>query len=127
MPNQTKLHLKRLLTTTVLACFGLLTLAPPRGHSATKNGGVVVQPHIVTCNFKQTPLRTALKGIYRGSGYEYSVLPDVPDVKITLKIKKLPLRSAIRQFVRTVKKLVPQFHVDMDTQLFVYKLRSLPE
>jgi hypothetical protein len=69
MPSQTKLNPKR-LTTTALACFRLLTLAPPPAHPATKDDGVVEQPHIVTCNFKQTPLRTALKEIYRGSGYE---------------------------------------------------------
>jgi hypothetical protein len=123
MLTRTKPHLPTRVFVIALACLGVLTNCPRQASSSTVLDEPVDQPHIVTCNFKQTPLRTALKEIYRGSGYEYSVFPDVPDVKITLRIKNQPFHSAIRQFVRTVKKQVPRFHVDMDTQLFVYKLK----
>jgi hypothetical protein len=82
------------------------------------------RPHYVSCTLKSVPLRKALAEIYKGSGYDYSVDPNVPDVKVTLQIDKLPLHSAIRRLVRIVQKQVPRFHVDMDTQLFVYKVRK---
>lgn len=61
----------------------------------------------VTVSFKEVPLRSALDALFMGSGQQYLVEPDVPNVKVSLHLRDLPLAQAFRLLLRQAAAVSP--------------------
>jgi hypothetical protein len=56
---------------------------------------------------RDTPLRQALVRLFDGSGLQYAVDPNVPDVRITVRARNVTLPAALRRIIREAAKQVP--------------------
>jgi type II secretory pathway component GspD/PulD (secretin) len=61
----------------------------------------------VTLELRDVPLRAALQALFRGTGLQYSIDPDVPDVPVTLVVRDMPFSKALRVLIRQARVSVP--------------------
>jgi hypothetical protein len=61
----------------------------------------------VTLNLKDVPLRDAIDALFRGTGLQFTVDPNVPNVPVTLNIRDVGLQQALRIIVRQSAVAVP--------------------
>ena len=85
----------------------VITRAPgPNVARATGNQGDE-REHQVQLLLRDMPLRVAINALFRGSGYQYSFNPDVPNVPVTVEIPKVGLSRALRILIGAARKQVP--------------------
>jgi hypothetical protein len=65
----------------------------------------------ISVRLKKVPLREAARRVMRGSDLELHISVDVPDVPVTLDVRKVPRRLALYQMVRQVAAEVPNLSV----------------
>jgi hypothetical protein len=92
----------------MVAALGLFGAQP----SATAQGTPAQPPAAtaekrVSLNIKELPLRSALELVYSGSGVQYAVDPNVPNVPITVNVSDWFIGSAARLLVRLARSFVP--------------------
>lgn len=61
----------------------------------------------VTLNLKDVPLRNALELLFAGTGIQYSVAPDVPNVPVNVELRQMPVTTALRLLVRQAASALP--------------------
>jgi type II secretory pathway component GspD/PulD (secretin) len=77
----------------------------------------------VTVNLKDIPLRAAIDALFAGTGYQYSVNPDVQNVPVNLNIRDVGLQAALRLLVRQAATAQPGLTFSKDGDIFVVKIR----
>jgi hypothetical protein len=77
----------------------------------------------VTVNLKDIPLRAAIDALFAGTGYQYSVNPDVPNIPVNLNIRDVGLQAALRLLVRQAATAQPGLTFSKDGDIFVVKIR----
>jgi hypothetical protein len=80
----------------------------------------------ITVNFRDTPLRDAINIIFTGSGLQFSVDPNVPNVPINLNIRDVGLQAALRMIIRQAAVAVPGLTFNRDADVFVVRIRQAP-
>ena len=78
----------------------------------------------VTLNLKDVPLRTAIDALFAGTGFQYSVDPNVQNVPVTLTIRDIGLQAALRLLVRQAATAQPGLTFSKDADIFVVKIRQ---
>jgi len=85
----------------------------------------------VTLTLKDFPLRKALGLIFQGSGRQYLVEPNVPDVPLSLSLKDLPFTNALSLALRVASAQIPGLTRSMDGNIHIIRIRPgsppLPE
>ncbi|MCC2668763.1 MAG: hypothetical protein K0Q72_1234, partial [Armatimonadetes bacterium] len=77
----------------------------------------------VTVNLKDIPLRAAIDALFAGTGYQYSVNPDVMNIPVNLNIRDVGLQAALRLLVRQAATAQPGLTFSKDGDIFVVKIR----
>jgi hypothetical protein len=77
----------------------------------------------VTVNLRDLPLRAAIDALFAGTGYQYSVNPDVQNVPVNLNVRDLGLQPALRLLLRQAAVAQPGLTVSKEGDLFVVKVR----
>jgi type II secretory pathway component GspD/PulD (secretin) len=78
----------------------------------------------VTLNLKDVPLRSAIDALFQGTGLQYSVDPNVPNVPVTLNIRDVGLQPALRILIRQAAVAVPGLTVSREGDIYVVKIRQ---
>lgn len=78
----------------------------------------------VTLNLRDTPLRDSISLLFAGSGLQYSVDPNVPNIPLNLNIKDISLQAALRMLIRQAAVASPGLTFSRDGDVFVVKIRS---
>jgi hypothetical protein len=78
----------------------------------------------ISVDFRETPFRKALAMLYVDSYLGYAVDPEIPDVSITLSLRDISMREALRSVQRVITEKVPTFFVDSDQDFRVYRLEA---
>ena len=81
---------------------------------------------LVTLNLRDTPLRNAIDLIFQGSGLQYAVAPNVPNVPVTVNVRDLSLQSALRLVLRLGAVSVPGLTHGRDGDVYVIRIRRQP-
>jgi type II secretory pathway component GspD/PulD (secretin) len=79
-------------------------LIPPRVAALGGDGEVVRR---ISLKLEQVPLRAAIEAIFAGTGYQYSVDPEVPNVPVTIEMRDVEVQVALRLLLRSVRRQVP--------------------
>lgn len=72
--------------------------------------------------FTKVPFREALGMIFKGSGLQYSIDPNVPDLPITLRLTDVTIQQALRLAVRQAASSVPGLTSSKDGDVYVVKV-----
>jgi hypothetical protein len=73
----------------------------------------------VTVNFRDTPLRDAINIIFTGTGEQFSVDPNVPNVPVNLNLRDVRLEAALRMIIRQAAVAIPGLGLTRDKDLWV--------
>jgi len=77
----------------------------------------------VSLTLNGVPLRAAIQRLFSGTGYQYSLNPDVRDVPITLTLRDVALQPALRMIIREAATMQPGLTFSKDGEIFVVKIR----
>lgn len=61
----------------------------------------------VSLDLQRTPLREAFRQVFQNSGFALQVEPDVPDVKITLRLDQIPVSEAVQRLRQECVREIP--------------------
>jgi hypothetical protein len=73
----------------------------------------------VTVNLRNVPVRYAIAVIFRGTGFQYAVYPNVPDTKVTLSLGNTTVEGALQELARLAGRGTPAFTVALAGEVFV--------
>jgi len=62
----------------------------------------------ISLNLKDAPLRSALEMVFRGAGLQYAIEPNVPNIPITLSVREVSARQALRLILRQASTAMPK-------------------
>jgi hypothetical protein len=79
----------------------------------------------VHLDLRGTPLRAAIQQLFRNSGEQYAVDPNIPDVPITLNIRDVSLPAALRLILRQAAAQIPGLTQTKDGDVFVIRIRPV--
>jgi hypothetical protein len=77
----------------------------------------------LSLNLRDMPLRKAIEMLFTGSGLQWAVEPNVPDVPINLNVRDLNLQAALRLVVRLASAQVPGLTQTRDGDVYVIRIR----
>jgi hypothetical protein len=77
----------------------------------------------ITLTLKDAPLRTVIDQIFAGSGIQYAIDANVPDVPVTLSIRDVSLQSALRTVVRLAAGQVPNLTATRDGDIYLVRIK----
>src|SRR5687768_2638928 len=77
----------------------------------------------VTLNLKDVPLRNAIELLFAGSGLQFSIDPNVPNIPISLQIRDVSLQAALRLVIRQAATAAPGLTVNREGDIFVVRIR----
>jgi hypothetical protein len=100
-----------------------LSLAALPAPARAQDSAVSVERKI-TLDLRETPLRDAVALLFRGSGLQYAIDPNVTNVPITLNIRDVPLESALRLVIRQAASLVPGLTSTRDGNIYSVRIRQ---
>src|SRR5438093_759422 len=76
----------------------------------------------VTLNLRDSPLRQAIELLFSGSGLQYSIAPNVPDVPINMNVRDINVQAALRLVVKQASIAAPGLTYSRDGDVFVVKV-----
>lgn len=91
--------------------------APPREAGADRK---------ITLDLRDMPLRDAIALLFKGSGLQYAIDPNVPNVPITLNIRDISLPAALRLIVRQAAIEAPGLTVSKEGEVYLIQRRVFP-
>src|SRR3954451_12921238 len=80
----------------------------------------------VNINLRDIPLKSALELLFQGTGLNYAVDPNVPNVLLTINLKDQPLRQALRTLIHLAGSQVPGLTYTDEQGLYLIKIRQAP-
>src|SRR5688500_15518456 len=98
----------------LLAVTVALAPAPARAQDPDKK---------VTLNLRDTPLRDAINLLFTGSGLQYSVDPNVPNVPVTLNVRDTTLTQALRLIIKQAAGVAPGLTFNRDGDIYTVRIR----
>jgi hypothetical protein len=84
----------------------------------------VLREKKVTLKLQAVPLREAVGRIFFGSGLQFSVHPNVPEVKVTLEVEGATLEEALQRLVRAAAKEAPGLTLGQAGVVFLIETRG---
>src|SRR5205085_11811712 len=80
----------------------------------------------VNINLRAITLKSALELLFQGTGLNYAVDPNVPNVLLTINLKDQPLRQALRTLIHLAGSQVPGLTYTDEQGLYLIKIRQPP-
>ncbi|HEU4754746.1 MAG TPA: STN domain-containing protein, partial [Armatimonadota bacterium] len=77
----------------------------------------------VTLDLREIPLRDAIALLFRNSGLQYSIDPNVPNVPITLNIRDISLQAALRLIIRQAASGIPGLTQGKEGEIYIIRIR----
>jgi hypothetical protein len=77
----------------------------------------------INLNLRDVPLRKAIELLFTGTGMQYAVEANVPDVPINLNVRDLNLQAALRLVIRLAASQVPGLTQARDGDVYVIRIR----
>ena len=77
-----------------------------------------------TVHVKEVPLRAAIERIMSGSGLQYAISPNVPNLSISLDLEARPIRDCLRALVQTVRDRAPRLAVVYTGEVVIIEQRG---
>jgi hypothetical protein len=109
---------KRLLSTLILAA----ALAPT---ARAADDPPMPEPKKVSIRLQQVPFRDALEGLFRSSGGQVSMSPEVANIPITLSLQDVSFDTALRLMIRQAAATQPGLILQkLDNQNYVVRVRD---
>lgn len=78
----------------------------------------------VTMQLQSVPLRSALDSLFKVSGYQYSVEPNVSNVPISVVMKDIGFDAALRQLISLAAVTQPGVYVEKKSGVYTIKTRD---
>src|SRR3954452_21388269 len=78
----------------------------------------------VTLNLRDTPVRDAINLLFTGSGYQFSIDPNVLNVPVNLNIRDVGLQQALRLIIKQAATVQQGLTFSRDGDIFVIKVRA---
>jgi type II secretory pathway component GspD/PulD (secretin) len=78
----------------------------------------------LTIKLRDTPLREALQALFVVSGFQYVIVPNVPDLPFNLNIRDVGLAAAVRILVRQAAVAAPGLTTSRDGEITLVRIRS---
>ncbi|MFN3649936.1 MAG: hypothetical protein ACK47B_10165 [Armatimonadota bacterium] len=78
---------------------------------------------LIEVRFTNTPLHSAIRQLFQGSGLEYSIGADVPNVAINLQLARVPRRNALRAVLRQGAIAAPGLTYSAENGVYQVKVR----
>lgn len=94
------------------------------GLAAPGQRGRAASDKRVTVNLRGIPLRDALELLFQGSGLQYAVDPNVPNVLVSANLRDQPITDALRTLLRQVSPQAPGVTFTEDNGIYVIKIRA---
>lgn len=77
----------------------------------------------VTLNFRDTPLRDAINILFTGSGLQYAVDPNVPNVPVNLNVREITVQQALRLVIKQAAATAPGLTYSRDGDVYLIRMR----
>ncbi len=78
----------------------------------------------INLNLQGTPLRLALARLFAGTGLQYSVDPNIPNLAIDLQLRDVTPQQALRLIIRQAASSVPGLTSSKEGDVYVIKTRQ---
>lgn len=78
----------------------------------------------ITASFKATPFREAVATVFRGSGLQYTLNPNVPNLPVSAELKDVTLESAVQTLVRELADRAPGLELSQSGDIFILERRG---
>lgn len=79
---------------------------------------------VIDVRLKDAPFRQALKDVFSGSGLQYSIAREIPDVPVSLTLSNVPRRNAIRAVTRQASTAVPGLTYSLGNGIYMFRIRE---
>jgi len=96
-----------------------------RGDAPAPPIAPIPEPHRdrkVTLSLQEVPLRSAVDALFQGTGVEYIVGPDVPNVPVTLVLRDVTMQQALRFLLRQAAVLAPGLGSQRDGDVVLVRM-----
>ena len=100
-------------------------VSPPAAALPAQPGEAVGERKI-TLDIRDMPLRDVIALLFKGSGLQYAIDPNVPNVPITLNIRDISVPAALRLIIRQAAVQVPGLTVGKEGDIYLIRLRAFP-
>jgi hypothetical protein len=105
-----------------LGAASLLIVTCLCGAPAQAQSGVD-QDRKVTLALKDSPLRAAIDALFQGSGLQYAIDPNVPNVPVTINLRDVGFQAALRILVRQAAVAVPGLTSSREGDVYMIRIR----
>lgn len=78
----------------------------------------------VTASLKETPFREAVATVFKGSGLQYTVDPNIPDLPVSAEFNTASLESALQTLVRALLDRAPGLQLRQSGDIFILERRG---
>lgn len=115
--------MKRMLMTAGL----LLLLVAPTGVRAQQAAESRVEPRKISVRLQNVPFRDAIDMLFKSTGYQYSVDPDVSNNPVSLVVKDVDFDATLRLLVRQAAVLQPGVYLRKEDDIYRIGIRERPQ
>jgi hypothetical protein len=103
-----------------------LLLAAPLAVRAQAPAAASAADPRVTLDLREIPLRDAIALLFKNTGFQYAVDPNVPNIPITLNIRDIALPSALRLIVRQAATQAQGLTTAKEGDVYLIRIRTAP-
>src|SRR3569833_258532 len=114
------------ITTLTAGLAALSVFAFPARSFAQKPAKPSPRPRIATLNLEQAPLRNALETIFSAAGVQYTVAPNILNVRVSVKLRDVPWDVALDLVVRQAAIAVPGLGYSKVGDVYAVEIRPKP-
>src|SRR5205807_9186720 len=79
---------------------------------------------LVNLDAHDLPFREAMAQLCAGTGQQFTVDPGVPDVPVTIRMRDVPLKAAVRTLTRLAAGRAPGLTFTETDNVIVFRMRS---
>lgn len=92
-------------------------------HAQNPQNAPETRPRL-SVQLKAVPLRDAIQMVFNGSGQQYAIDPNVPNLPITLDLRDVTVDQALRIMVRQATPSIPGLTVRRDGEVYLIKIQD---
>ena len=109
-------------TAITLLLGGAVAVVPARSVFAFQ-GQAAGGERLISVNVKDIPIKSAIDLIFSGSGTQYVVEPNVPNVPVTLNIQGKPMEQILRILIRSAASQIPGLTQKREGDVYIIGIR----
>ncbi len=106
-----------------LLLLGLLAGSVP-ALSAGRQTPPGAKGEVLTLNLRDTPLHDAIAALFKLARVRYEIAPEVPNVPVSLTVREMPFKTAVRTLVLVALRQVPDLTYAERDGVYDFRLRK---